>query len=142
MYYFAYGSNMLRQRIEDRLGAVEDRGVGTLSGYKIAFNKASSDGTGKTNIVQEEGQVVLGVVFELTPEQFAELDRSEGGYHRVTISVTIGNNQQEAIAYVANANRVNNALLPTDEYRSFLIDGAIEHQFPDYYVEMIRTLNI
>ncbi|HLD53780.1 MAG TPA: gamma-glutamylcyclotransferase family protein [Sediminibacterium sp.] len=140
MYYFAYGSNMLRSRLEKRVGTVDDLGNAMLSGHKIFFNKISStDGTGKANIISYEEENVMGVVYSLTAEQIDILDKSEGGYNRITILVMLNNNLVEMETYIAKANRINNELLPTKEYRQYLIDGASEHVFPQDYIEMFNT---
>lgn len=140
MYYFAYGSNMLRKRLEERLGKVEDLGMVLLYDYKIAFNKKSSDGTGKTNIIPLSGQNVSGVAFSLTTDQLGILDKAEGGYNRTTISAMLNNVLTNMETYVAKETRIDNSLLPTKKYRQYLIDGALEHFFPQDYVEMLNNL--
>jgi gamma-glutamylcyclotransferase len=140
MKYFAYGSNMLTSRLEQRLGKVDDGGTAILENHQIIFNKKSSvDYTGKTNVVKIEGGQVVGVVFELTEEQFLLLDGNEGGYHRQTIDVLIDGELTPVITYLANDNRIDNKLLPTVEYRQHLIDGAIEHNFPKEYIAALRN---
>ncbi|MBY0533745.1 MAG: gamma-glutamylcyclotransferase [Rickettsiaceae bacterium] len=130
---------MLRSRLEKRLGTVEDLGLATLAGYKIFFNKISNDGTGKTNIVSLENGNVMGVVYSLTAEQIDILDKTEGGYNRITILVMLNNNLVEMETYIAKATRINNELRPKKEYRQYLIDGASEHLFPQDYIEMFNT---
>lgn len=38
MYYFAYGSNILTSRLEDRVGDVETIGTHVLKDYKLVFD--------------------------------------------------------------------------------------------------------
>ena len=49
--YFAFGSNMLLERIKKRVPSARVLGNATLGGYALRFNKLSKDGSGKANIV-------------------------------------------------------------------------------------------
>ena len=100
MHYFAYGSNMLKNRLENqgnrvtpKIGSVIDKGVAKLSGYKIVFNKLSTDKSGKTNIAQDKEAIVWGVVYELANDQIERLDKIEKGYKRIPIVVDYNNEQ-------------------------------------------------
>ena len=139
MYYFAYGSNMFRNKLELTVGGmVIDLGIATLAAHSIIFNKyRTRDHTGKTNIIASNNNVI-GVVYDLTEEQFVRLDNSENGYHRQQINIELNNEIIETQTYVANENRIDNNLQPTREYRQFLIDGAIQHNFPIDYIQMLQ----
>lgn len=141
--YFAYGSNMKRSRLEDgRVGEVADHGVTTLKDYRIAFNKQSTDGTGKTNLMPTEQQDVLGVLYGLSDEQLKTLDGIENGYVRIPLSIEVEGKATEVQTYVALEERINNDLLPTAEYLGYLIDGAVEHNFPTEYQEFLKGFEV
>ncbi len=141
--YFAYGSNMKRSRLEDgRIGLVMDHGMTTLKDYRIAFNKQSKDGTGKTNLMPTEQQDVLGVLYGLSEEQLKTLDGIEKGYVRIPLSIEVEGKTTEVQTYVALEERINNDLLPTAEYLSYLIDGAVEHNFPIEYQEFLKGFEV
>lgn len=139
---FEFGSNMKRDRLETRLGPVEDLGIAILPDYLVAFNKKSIDGTGKANIVPKERVETIGVLYGLTDDQLKELDKSEGGYVRVPITITSEGKEIEAQTYVAMENRIDNNLLPTAEYLGYLIDGAEEHSFPDEYQKLLKSFGV
>lgn len=144
MYYFAYGSNMLAKRLEGRVGRMKDLGIATLKEYNLKFNKQSTDGSGKTNIVPDEDSKVLGVVYELTEEQKLKLDESEIGYSRKSLEMNLGSSDVYMDVYIADQKNINNDLLPKHAYLDYLIQGAIEHQFPETYIESLKqveTLN-
>ncbi len=127
---------MLRSRLEgdDRVGALTDLGIGVLNKYTIKFNKQSTDGSGKTNIIPNRTTQVLGVVYDLSLEQMEKLTVIEKGYDRVTLPIQINGKKESAETFIAQAKRINNDLLPTCEYLGFLIQGAKDHQFPSEYV--------
>jgi gamma-glutamylcyclotransferase len=142
-FYFAFGSNMLRSRLEtERVGQVIDLGIATLEGYKIAFNKLSKkDGTGKTNIISSPVSQVVGVIYNLTEEQFIKLDSIEGvGYVRTLVSVKYNNEVVPAYTYIATDNAIDDSLKPKQEYLQHLIDGAKEHSFPKQYVLFLESI--
>lgn len=142
-YYFAFGSNMKRDRLEKRLGQVDDLGIAILPDYLVAFNKLSTiDKTGKANIIPKEQVETIGVLYGLTDEQLKELDKSEGGYVRVPIAITSEGKEIEAQTYVAMENRIDNNLLPTAEYLGYLIDGAEEHNFPGEYQNFLKSFGV
>ena len=54
--YFAYGSNMLKERLcaRDRCPSAMPVDVGSIRGYTLQFWKISKDGSGKATIVRCE----------------------------------------------------------------------------------------
>ena len=131
---------MLRRRIEDRVGGVDELGVATLIGYRLCFNKKSSGGSGKANIMKDEQSHVLGVIYKLSDNQFRMLDEKEKRYHREALEFEISNNVVRADTYVADIDVIEEGLRPTAEYRQYLIDGAREHGFPSDYVESLEKV--
>lgn len=144
MYYFAYGSNLLVGRLRSRVGEMKDLGLATLKGYNLKFNKQSTDGSGKANIVPDENSEVLGVVYVLNEEQKVKLDSNERGYSRKSLEVRLGSSDIYMDVYIADQDKINDILLPKHEYLGYVIQGAIEHQFPETYIKSlqeIKTLN-
>lgn len=133
--YFAYGSNMLRARIEERLGRVEVLGAAVLAGYAHSFSKLGRDGTGKGNIRQAHGGEVHGVLYRLDAGQLARLVEIEGGYRLISLSVRQRGAVVDARAFQALAPMA--ALAPTDEYLAFYERGMREHGLPVHYRALI-----
>ena len=84
-------SSRLESRIDRELGEAQ-RAV--LHGYKLAFNKvASSDGSGRANIVQAKNADVWGVLYALSKKELSLLDSFEGTktgqYNRVPVDVEL-----------------------------------------------------
>jgi len=78
--YFAYGSNMLEERLKPRVKSVAFRSIVALPGYRIRFRKRSNDCSGKCDIFHTScpSDVVYGVVFDLEQSQLIDLDRDRG----------------------------------------------------------------
>ncbi len=135
--YFAYGSNMLSERLVRRVGSIRDKKVGYLNGYTLKFNKWSRDGSGKANIVPDESGKVWGVLYGMNEEQLAILDRYEYGYSRKLMTVETKAGKKKAVAYIAD--EAPNEKSPYDWYLNFLVRGAEENHIPDDELERLKN---
>lgn len=82
-YYFAYGSNMLKQRIVLNNPSAKYVGIGKLSDYVLKFcccNEKSVWGanSGTATIIPQTGEHVYGAVWTLDNCDLASLDKQEG----------------------------------------------------------------
>ena len=88
--YFAYGSNMARERMKARVPSAQFLFVASLPGYTLKFHKPGKiDGTGKCDaaFTGKSNDRVLGALYSIRTSQLPELDRIEGlghGYARKT----------------------------------------------------------
>jgi len=91
--YFAYGSNLDRKRLRERIGPPEPirHGMHALWGWSFEFSKESNDGTAKANIVRHSRGMVWGCVYGLSSEQFLKLGNEEKGYTACDVTVWPGN---------------------------------------------------
>jgi len=134
LWYFAYGSNMVRSRLQRRVGPVRDAGCQPLSHYRHAFVKRGQDGTAKGAILRAPAQRVYGVVYELTETQLEALTPYEGGYARVEVIVQ----GQAMTSFEPLAEAIQHGLRPTERYVRYYLEGMIEHGFPSHYVREIQ----
>jgi cation transport regulator ChaC len=143
--YFAYGSNMLSRRLQERTPSATAIGIGFVEGRRLAFHKVSKDGSGKCDIESTGTQSdrAFGVLFSVASAEKRDLDRAEGlgnGYKEENITVHRSDGTTvDAITYVATA--IEPALRPYDWYKALVVAGAIEHSLPPAYVEWIRTFH-
>lgn len=147
MKYFAYGSNMLCERLKKRVSGVETFGTARLQKYSLRFHKRSIDGSGKCNLLNtgNDSDEVHEVLFEIPENQLAALDDAEGlgnGYERATIAVTgMSADPIDAAVYLATPDAIDPALEPYDWYRSLVIAGARQHNLPEAYVREIEAVS-
>lgn len=129
--YFAYGSNMWRARIEERLGPVTVLGASVLPGYAHSFSKLGRDGTGKGNITEALDSEVHGVLYRLSTLQISWLAVIEGGYRSVELAVRCSGARVPAVSFQALAPV--SAPVPTAAYLACYERGMEEHGLPDHY---------
>jgi hypothetical protein len=147
--YFAYGSSMSTKRFSERLGwdaAYVTQWIATtqprkceLKGYRLAFNKPddANPQAGTANIVRDANGTVEGVLYQLTPAALDFLDRSEKGYRRESVKVTLGS-EIEALSYVAITTK--EGLKPTPEYFEQVLHGGREHGLSDAYLDSLQAI--
>lgn len=139
MWYFAYGSNMNRQQVENRVRRVGLRSMlARLGGYTLRFNKKSTkDKSGKANAVPRRGGRVWGVVFELNAEEFERLREYEGGYEPKAVEVWIPEQGKmvRAETFLADADKAD--VFPSFDYLRLIVDGARQHGLPPDYCQRL-----
>lgn len=104
VYYLAYGSNLHPRRLVERVPSAKAIGVVELSGYRLAFHKQSTDGSGKCMFYTEQGndQKIYCVLYQLDTSKKAALDAAEGigmGYVVEQIKVDFAGNFQSHLTF-------------------------------------------
>jgi len=111
---------------------------------RLSFNKMGGDGTGKANIVSDQDAEVWGVAYLCSPEALDELDQAEGvpdHYVRRSVNVALDNGDfLNAIAYVANPNKLAEGLKPSPEYLQYVLRGIRYHQLPESQFALVEEL--
>jgi len=99
---FQYGSNMNKERLEDRIGEVQDIGKCVLSGYELVFDLwSNTNACAAANVRKNNNAFVIGRLYEVTEEQLAMLDSIEGkNYERKLFSTGV-------VTYVGKEGRVD-----------------------------------
>jgi len=146
--YFAYGSNMLTDRLRERVPSAKAIGVGQLLGHALRWDKRSGrDGSGKCDAeaTSLKDDVVWGVLFELDAQEKPSLDKAEGvgdGYLEKTVNVLTESGPVTAVTYCATDK--DPTLRPYHWYKALVIAGAREHGLPPSYrsrLELVVTVS-
>ncbi|MDP3445487.1 MAG: gamma-glutamylcyclotransferase family protein [Ignavibacteria bacterium] len=143
MKYFAYGSNMDKDRMKERKINFTSRQFAKLVGYKLVFNKKAKDGEfAYANIIASESDFVEGALYEFPESQIILLDQKEGypfHYDKTTVKLTDNSgNQIEAITYVAQAKKIRHGLLPQKKYLNHLLAGQ-DILSKEYFDQLTQT---
>ena len=146
--FFAYGASMDQETFSDRLGwkgkkqeyLSENAKPATLRGYRLVFNKPSEEGLGTDgcpNIVEDEGGMVRGVLYNLPKKTFeVYTNRAEPGYAIQSAEVTVDGEENKpikALAFVAIDTR--EGLVPSTERLRLMMKGARSHKLDDDYLQ-------
>lgn len=136
--YFAYGSNMDRVRLEERVGRVEETlGHVLLPGHAHSFSHRGRDGSAKGNIEPLGDGLVRGVLYRLMQGQTELLHPYEGGYDVLRVQVKSPSSVQEWQAYTYMASKDAGELLPEEFYLEHYLRGMRANDFPQSYIDFI-----
>ena len=153
MHYFAYGSNLDPQQMALRCPGATVVGLGELRDHRLTFPLTSHDwGGGVASVGVAHGESVWGVVYELTDEHLAALDRYEqfvgpgdqhNLYDRETTSVQLvraddGSFPRRLHAWIYLAQAANPSR-PSRRYLDTVLAGARHHRLPEEYVAKIAA---
>jgi len=146
--YFAYGSNMLTERLTDRCRSAQAIGIANAAGYVLEFCKKSRDESGKATLAEsnQPGKHVLGVLFEIENGDLCKLDKAEGmgnGYERLdkfSANLLADGTQYGVKTYIASTYAVDDNLKPYDWYLALVIQGAIQHKLHEAYIAGLREI--
>jgi hypothetical protein len=144
--YFAYGSNMETATFRGRRGIAFARALPARApGWRLVLDKPGIVPVGEAfaNIVTDPAAAVLGVLYEITEDDLAHVDFTEGvlidNYRRIEIAVALLAAPDDTLmAHTLVSDRRAPDLLPSDRYMACLIAGAVEHGLPAAYVEFLR----
>ena len=133
MKYFAYGSNMLTERLRARCPSAHPIGAGIANGFRLNFSKCGEDGSGKN---------AFGVMFTISAADAAALDEAEGpGYLRddfFEITQFPPGHRLTVAAFLARPDAIDEALAPYDWYLELVVAGALQHDLPREHIESLK----
>jgi gamma-glutamylcyclotransferase (GGCT)/AIG2-like uncharacterized protein YtfP len=138
MHYFAYGSNMNFAQMGDRCHGSRFIEKVFLEDFKFVYDGHSKKRNGAVgNIIEHNGEVVWGCLFEITEDDLKILDKCEGyhsnSYDRKEFKVqNEKGNTYIAIAYFRIGKEIGK---PSQEYRQIVIQGATNCGLPRIYID-------
>ena len=142
--YFAYGSNMLTERLRARCPSATATGRAFADGAVIEFSKRSKDNSGKATLRKKAGGRTPGVLFEIPKAELDDLDTHEGvgkGYQRCDafrVRLIDGDGFATAVTYLATGR--DSSLLPYDWYLALVIAGARQHGLGEAHLTSLRCM--
>jgi len=142
-HYFAYGSNLDPVQMADRCPSSKAVEKACLEGYRFCFPQESTRWSGGVaGIRASNGDVVWGVVYELSDDDLLTLDGfegvSEGRYLRDRLAVSIDGESVDVEVYIASLE-TNDTFSPSPTYLEALLRGARHHGLPADYLAFLQS---
>ena len=138
--YFAYGSNMDRAQLEDRVGEVGFVAIGQLHDHKLVFNRKGSYRAGAVaSVIATPGEVVFGVVWALAPEQLQKLSIIEDPRAYKRDLKIVSTEDRENLTCNVFVSIPEGDTEPDADYVALLVEAAKKAGLPRQYVSMIES---
>jgi gamma-glutamylcyclotransferase len=129
--YFAYGSNLWPEQMQNRCPGLRIIGAGRLPGYRWIISKR-----GYANIVKSVLDEVQGLVYEITESDERSLDHYEGvdigSYRKEMTLVKISGQTYGCLVYV---DPIEEEGKPRQEYIERINKGIAASQMPAAYLD-------
>ena len=149
-FVFTYGANMDLAQMGERCPNSKDLFqpfVARADGWRLWFPRSSERRQGGVgSMMSAPGEAVWGVVFGLTLEDLARLDRSEGvptgAYRRARLPIAWGRDlKQEVWTYLAiPQDEPPRRYIPHEDYLAQYIRGAESFKLPAEYIDKLRRI--
>jgi gamma-glutamylcyclotransferase len=140
--YFAYGSNLMAQRMRERGADFISAQPASLRDYRLTFGKRARDGSGRANVIRSSGGRVHGVLYEIASDALESLKQFQSGYDLVDIiveSVRLDGRREAVPAktFMARSDRATDAP-PSKSYLALILQGLDDHGLPEEAREEVR----
>lgn len=135
--YFAYGSNMSQEQMNQRGPGAEIISAATLQGCRFLINER-----GVATLLPNPDSLTPGVLWRISAEHEKSLDRFEGCAQGIYDKcyreiITPDGGTARALVYIDHNNQQFGA--PRDGYMERIIEGAVEHELPEAHVQMLSA---
>lgn len=139
-YYFAYGSNLLKERLDVQIKDAVFECVGCLSNYELCFYDHSSRWQGALASIEEQnGGEVWGCIWRVSNSFARELDLQENVYKRLQVDVKAFDSIISCRTY-QYSKEDRKLAYPSPHYKYVIISGAVEHSIPAWYIEKLKAV--
>ena len=139
-YYFAYGSNLSIDQMRDRCPGATAMGVARLADHRLAFTRWSPVWRGGVaDAVPSSGDVVMGLLWQLTNQDLEALDAHEGhpvNYERSLHTVALTDREPHD-AWVYEVVQRRDFVAPAPAYLDVLLGSARVLGLPERYLTEI-----
>ncbi|KAL2080655.1 hypothetical protein ACEWY4_024448 [Coilia grayii] len=140
--YFAYGSNLLKERLQLKNPSATFYSTGRLKDYILRFGlwgeRVQCQWNGGVATIEERPDAeVWGVVWRLSNDNLASLDKQEEVYIPLEVAV-----ETESGLLVCRTYQMNSfsACLPSTQYKQVLCLGAQQNGLPLQYIKTLQDI--
>ncbi|OWF37949.1 gamma-glutamylcyclotransferase-like [Mizuhopecten yessoensis] len=145
--YFAYGSNLLKERLLLRNPTAEFKSIASLKDYRLKFEAIQDPDNSRwhgsiATIEEQTGANVWGAVWELDLKDLPNLDKQEGIYRGFDVKVVYPEGQ-EVVCRTYKLDKTGNPAYdsrPSPHYKDVILRGAKGLQLPHDYLNFLQNI--
>ncbi|NXX43003.1 GGCT glutamylcyclotransferase, partial [Tricholaema leucomelas] len=149
--YYAYGSNLLRERLLLNNPSAVFGAVARLQDYKLEFGHHQGRTSsvwhgGAATIVQSPGDEVWGIVWKMNTSNLSSLDKQEGVGGGIYVPIEVSVHTPEGKVLTCRSYQMKDCVCgpPSPQYKQVICMGAKQNGLPADYqkkLEAIETNN-
>ncbi|XP_055076706.2 gamma-glutamylcyclotransferase a isoform X1 [Misgurnus anguillicaudatus] len=144
--YFAYGSNLLKERLQLKNPSAVFNSIGKIKDYRLNFGLPADITNcawhgGVATIQECDGEEVWGIVWTLDHENLSTLDQQElvkeGVYSPLEVKV-----ERDEGPILCRTYKMNNFrhCEPSPQYKKVVCSGAQQNGLPQNYIQKLLAL--
>lgn len=144
--YFAFGSNLLRQRLQYENPSAIFYSKGRLKNYELKFgfwaNNVTSSWHGAAATIEDcPGAEVWGVIWTMSNQHLSTLDKQEGVSHGIYSPLEVSVETEHG-TILCRTYKMNNFQpgLPSPQYKKVVCLGAKENGLPAEYLNKLNDI--
>lgn len=145
--YFAYGSNLLRERVQLRNAATTFCSTARLQDFKLTFGSVqgrtiSQWHGGAATIVPSPGDEVWGVVWQMNKDGLSTLDEQEGVPFGAYVPIEVVVHTEEGKELICRCYEMKDPVfvLPSPHYKWVICMGAKQNNLPAEYQKKLEAI--
>ena len=143
--YFAYGSNLDVDSMQERCPQANVLGPGCLQGFRLTFTWHSTGwGCGVADVVESTDDEVWGLVYSITTTDLEALDRYEGYprcYGRSQATIQTRKATLENV-WLYTVREKAEFIAPSCLYVDILKRACADYAFPAAYARMLEQIKL
>ncbi len=142
--YFAYCTLLDIDEMRKFCPHAEPEMIARLTGYRVTFaHYGADDPGGGCNLAEAPGHWLFGLVYDLSVEEYDQLDRISGvdrGYYRRVDFTLTGDDDTSIEASTYVMPNPGGPFQPTKSYTRPIVDGAAKLNLPGGYQKELREI--
>lgn len=142
MNYFAYGTLLDLEAMQNIAPSARSLGIMQLKGYRLGFGECARVGVTGCTLDEAPEEVMYGVQYELSQEDMDKLNGaavSDDMWALKSVALTDANGAEvKSVTYeIPGLTRI---IAPSDEYVRPILKGLDDLDLPSSYVESMKQL--
>ena len=142
MIYFGYCTLLDTNEMKKYCPTAKPSGVASLFDYRLCFGAYHDNAGGGCNLEEAAGNEMLGLLYEVTPEELAGLDAisgvDKGYYEQSDVEVVKDGAKIPVVTYVIP--KLGGPFQPAATYTRPILVGARALQLPQEYIAQLEEI--
>ncbi len=142
IWYFAYGSNLNKKQVIERINDYKKSKPAILKDYKLTFNIYSdARNGGVADIIKSENDKVYGAIYLIPKKDYEKVEKTglmSGRYKKKEVNVLV--NEEIISAKTFEVVNKNDFIKPSESYLNTIIEGLKDHGYNNEVIRKVKHI--